>query len=336
MKSIPLLNRGRRALALAACTLVAGAAAFAHGTAAAQPAADSYPARPVKVIVPFPAGTSPDIVIRLLSQKLQERLGQPFVIENRAGAGGSIGASAAALAAPDGYTLFFMVNSIVTMNQFIYKKLPYDPVKDFVPVSLVAAVPYVLLAHKDFPAKSLRELIALAKSKPRDINYASMGVGGAGHVIMELMSSEAAIQLMHIPYRADGLAAVAGGQVPLIFQPTTTAVSQIKTGNVIGLATTSPKRLALLPDVPSIAEVLPGFAADGWQGMLAPAGVPAPVIDKLNKALTAILAQPDIVERFSSLGIVPWPSTPQQMQATINADTAKWGKVIKDANIEPQ
>ncbi|MES2185102.1 MAG: tripartite tricarboxylate transporter substrate binding protein [Pseudomonadota bacterium] len=331
MKKFPLRLRLLAPLALAAAAL--GGGLLAPLPVQAQAA---YPSRPVKVIVPFPAGTSPDIVARLLSQKLQDQLGQAFVVDNRAGAGGSIGAEAVARAAPDGYTLFFTVNSIVAMNQFIYKKLPYDPVKDFAPVAMVAAVPYVLLAHKDFPAKTLKDLIALAKSKPRGIDYASMGVGGAGHIIMELMDTEAGIQMTHIPFKADGLAAVIGGQVPLIFQPTTTAVAQIKTGGVIGLGTTSPQRLAVLPDVPSIAEVLPGFLADGWQGVMAPAGVPAAIVDKLNKAIAGILAAPDTTERFSALGIVAWQSTPQQMQDTVAADIAKWGKVIKDARIEAQ
>jgi tripartite-type tricarboxylate transporter receptor subunit TctC len=323
-----------RALALFAAAAVAlGGGVLAPLAAQAQAA---YPSRAVKVIVPFPAGTSPDVVARLLSQKLQDQLGQPFVVDNRAGAGGSIGAEAVAHAAPDGYTLFFTVNSIVAMNQFIYKKLPYDPVKDFAPVGMVAAVPYVLLAHKDLGARNLQDLVAMARAKPGAINYASYGVGGAGHIIMELMSSDAGIQLTHIPFKTDAMAAVLGGQVPLIFQPTTTAVAQVKSGAVIGLGTTSPKRLAVLPEVPSIAEVLPGFRADGWQGMMAPAGVPAPIVDKLNKAIAGILAMPETNERFAALGIVAWTSTPQQMQDTVTADIAKWGKVIRDARIEAQ
>jgi tripartite-type tricarboxylate transporter receptor subunit TctC len=296
----------------------------------------AWPTRPIKMVVPFPAGTSPDIVARYLSQKLQERTGQPFVVDNKAGAGGAIGAEAAAHAAPDGYTAFFMVNSVVTMNQFIYKKLPYDPVKDFAPVSMAAGVPYVLLAHKDFAARSLKDLIAAAKARPGSIDYASAGVGGAGHIIMELMSSLAGIQLTHIPFKADGLAAVIGGQVPLMLQPTTTAVAQVKSGTLIALGTTGTQRLPMLPDVPTIAEVVPGFAADGWQGLMVPAATPQPVIERLNKEMGAILALPETADRFGKLGIQPWPSTPQQMQTIIEADIQKWGKVIRDARIEAQ
>jgi tripartite-type tricarboxylate transporter receptor subunit TctC len=305
-------------------------------TAAGPAAAQAWPSRPVKVIVPFPAGTSPDIVARHMTQKLNERTGQPFVVENRAGAGGAIGAEAAARAAPDGYTVFFMVNSIVTMNQFIYKKLPYDPVKDFAPVAMVAGVPYVLLAHKDFRAKTLQELIAAAKAKPGSIDYASAGIGGAGHIIMELMSSLAGIQLTHIPFKADGLNAVIGGQVPLMLQPTTTAVAQVRSGALIALGTTGTKRLPMLPDTPTIAEIVPGFAADGWQGVMVPAGTPPAVITRLNREINAILALPETAERFAGLGIQPWTSTPEQMQAQISGDIVKWGKVIREARIEAQ
>jgi tripartite-type tricarboxylate transporter receptor subunit TctC len=288
------------------------------------------------MIVPFGAGTSPDIVARYLAQKLQDRTDQPFVIDNRAGAGGVIGAEAAAKSAPDGYTTFFMVNSIVTMNQFIYKKLPYDPARDLAPVAVVAAVPYVLLAHKDFPHKTLKDLVAAAKARPGSIDYASMGIGGAGHIIIELMNSLAGIQMTHIPFKADGLAAVIGGQVPLILQPTTTAVVQVQKGTLIALGTTSTQRLPSLPDVPTIAEVVPGFAADGWQAVQVPAGTPPAVIERLNREINAILALPETAERFGTLGIQAWPSTPQQMQALIQADTAKWGKVIREARIEAQ
>jgi tripartite-type tricarboxylate transporter receptor subunit TctC len=309
---------------------------FATLLAANHAQAQAYPSKPIRIVVPFPAGTSPDIVARYLSQKLGERLGQPLPVDNRAGAGGVLGAEAVAKAQPDGYTLFFMANSIVTMNQFIYKKLPYDPVRDFAPVTLIANVPYVLLANKDFPAKSLKEMLAMAKAQPGKVNYASYGVGGAGHVIMELLSSMSGAKLTHIPYKANALADVIGGQVPLILQPTTTAIEQSKKGNVIPLGSTGEKRLALLPNVPTIAEVVPGFAADGWQGMMAPAGTPPAIITRLNQEILAVLALPETAERFASLGIEAWPSSPKQMESTITADIGKWGKVIRDAGIEPQ
>jgi tripartite-type tricarboxylate transporter receptor subunit TctC len=312
--------------------LAAAGAAWLPATAFGQ----AWPSRPVTMIVPFPAGTSPDIVARYLSVKLQEQLGQPFIVDNRAGAGGAIGAEAAARAAPDGHTHFFLVNSIVTMNQFIYRKLNYDPARDFAPVSMVAAVPYVLLAHKDVPYRTLKDLIAAAKAKPGSIDYASAGIGGAGHVIVELFGSLAGIQLTHIPYKAGGLAAVIGGQVPLMLQPTTTALAQVQKGALIALGTTSVKRLPTLPDVPSIAEVVPGFAADGWQGLMVPAGTPLPAIERTNRSIASILALAETKERFTSLGIEPWSSTPQQMAKVIEQDTEKWGKVIRNARIEAQ
>jgi hypothetical protein len=293
----------------------------------------------VRIIVPFPAGTSPDIVARFLAQKLSERQSgapQSIVVDNRAGAGGVLGAEAAARAAPDGHTLFFMANSIVTMNQFVYKKLPYDPVKDFQAVTLVAAVPYVLLANKDFQAKTLKDLIGMAQAQPGRINYASFGVGGAGHVIIELMSNLAGIQLTHIPYKTGALLDVIGGQVPLILQPTTTAIEQIKKGTVIGLGITSTKRLPALPAVPSIAEVVPGFAADGWQGMMMPAGSPAGLAERIARDIASVLALPETAERFATLGIEAWPSSPKEMESVIAADIIKWGNVIRGAKIEPQ
>jgi tripartite-type tricarboxylate transporter receptor subunit TctC len=299
----------------------------------------AWPSKPVRIIVPFPAGTSPDIVARFLAQKLAERQSgapQSIVVDNRAGAGGVLGAEAAARAAPDGHTLFFMANSIVTMNQFVYKKLPYDPVKDFQSITLIAAVPYVLLANKDFQAKTLKDLIGMAQAQPGRINYASFGVGGAGHVIIELMSNLAGIQLTHIPYKTGALLDVIGGQVPLILQPTTTAIEQIKKGTVIGLGITSVKRLPALPAVPSIAEVVPGFAADGWQGMMMPAGSPAGLAERIARDIAGVLALPETAERFATLGIEAWPSSPKEMESVIAADIIKWGNVIRGAKIEPQ
>ena len=315
--------------ALLGITLVLPGLAWQSGRAA-----EIYPAAPVRVIVPFPAGTSPDIVARYLASRLAERMGQSFVVDNRAGAGGMLAAEAVAKATPDGYTVFHLVNSIVTTNQFIYKKMPYDPVKDFAPVSMVAAVPYILLANKNFKARTLAELITAAKAQPSAINYASMGVGGAGHVIIELMCSLAGIQLTHVPYKTGGLVDVIGGQVPLILQPTTTALEHIKAGAVIALGTTSNRRLPALPNVPSIAEVVPGFEADGWQGVVVPAGTPPQILDRLNREITAVLALPETASRFETLGIQVWSSTASEMGSIIAKDIAKWGRVIRNAGIE--
>ncbi|MCC7484683.1 MAG: tripartite tricarboxylate transporter substrate binding protein [Burkholderiales bacterium] len=320
--------------ALTALVLVSMGVAWQNARAAETRSAGTYPTKPVRVIVPFPAGTSPDIVARYVGGKLADRMGQAFVVDNRAGAAGMLGAEAVAKAAADGYTVFWMVNSIVTMNQFIYKKLPYDPVKDFAPVTLAAAVPYVLIANKDFPFRTLRDLIGAAKAKPRAINYASMGVGGAGHVIIELMSSLAGIQLTHVPYKSGALVDVIGGQVPLILQPTTTALELIKAGTVIPLGTTGTRRLPALPNIPTIGEVVPGFEADGWQGVEVPAGTPPRIIDRLNKEIAAVLALAETARRFEMLGIQVWPSTASEMASIIAADIVKWGRVIRNAGIE--
>ena len=318
--------------AATALGLVLAASAWPTPAVAQAP----YPNKPVRMVVPFPAGTSPDIVARYLSQKLGERMGQTFIVDNRAGAAGLLAAEHVAKSPADGYTLFFTVNSVLTMNQFIYRKLPYDSVRDFTPVTLVAAVPYVLLANKDFSAKTLVALIDNAKAAPGKIDYASQGIGGAGHVIMELMASLANIKLTHVPYKTSALVDVIGGQVPLIVQPTTTAIEQIKKGSLIGLGVTSEKRLALLPNVPSISEVVPGFLADGWQGLVAPAQTPAPIIERINREVAAVLALPETAERFASLGIEAWASSAKNMESVIAADIIKWGKVIRSANIEAQ
>lgn len=318
--------------AATALGLVLAASAWPTPAVAQAP----YPNKPVRMVVPFPAGTSPDIVARYLSQKLGERMGQTFIVDNRAGAAGLLAAEHVAKSPADGYTLFFTVNSVLTMNQFIYKRLPYDSARDFTPVTLVAAVPYVLLANKDFSAKTLVALIDNAKAAPGKIDYASQGIGGAGHVIMELMASLANIKLTHVPYKTSALVDVIGGQVPLIVQPTTTAIEQIKKGSLIGLGVTSEKRLALLPNVPSISEVVPGFLADGWQGLVAPAQTPAPIIERINREVAAVLAMPETAERFASLGIEAWASSAKNMESVIAADIIKWGKVIRSANIEAQ
>ncbi len=330
----PLPQRPTRWLARA-CGALAALLALAGSLPAAAQQPSAYPNKPVRVIVPFPAGTSPDIVGRFLVQKLAERMGQPFIVDNRAGAGGALGAEAVAKAPPDGYTIFLMANSIVAMNQFIYKKLSYDPEKDFDPVTLLADVPYVLLANKDFSARTLPALIAAAKAEPGKINYASAGVGGAGHVIMELLSSLADIRLTHVPYKSGGLVDVIAGVVPLMLQPTTTAIEQIKAGTVIGLGITSEKPLAQLPNVPPIHEAVPAFkSADGWQGIMVPRGTPPAVINRLNRELTAILALPETTERFTQLGIVAHATTPEKMNEIIAAEVVRWRKVIADAKIE--
>ncbi len=323
-----LTKRVLGALLVGACLVHAGmATAFAQAR---------YPEKPVKVIVPFGPGTSPDIVARYISQKLSDRMGAPFVVENRVGAGGSMGAEAAARSAADGYSLLFVANSIVTINQFVYKNINYKPEADFAPVALVASVPYIMVANKNFQAKTLADLIRMAKENPKKIDYASNGVGGGPHVVMELFARSAGIQLTHIPYKGTALADVLGGQVPLMIQAPTTVIDQVKAGHLIALATTRPQRLEEFPDAPSISEVVPGFSADGWLGFLAPSGTPGAIIEQLNREIRAVLALPETTSQFKGLGIQAMPSSPAEMKAVIAQDSRKWGQVIKDIGLVPQ
>lgn len=323
-----LIQRAVR-IATAASVVAAGTAGLV-GTSHAQ----AYPSKPVEMIVPFAAGSSPDVVARHLSRALSDRMGQQFIVQNRAGAGGAIAADSVVRAPADGHTLFFMVNSVVTMNQFIFKKLNYDAARDFTPVTTVAEVPYVLIAHKDFPHKNLKDVLAFAKSNPNKIDYASAGVGGAGHIIMELMTSMSGVKLNHIPYgKSNPMMDVLAGQVPLIFQPTTTALSQIERGTVFGLGVTG-QRLPSLPDVPAISEFVPGYNADGWQGVIVRSGTPDEIVQRLNKEIRDIISTPEMKETFSKLGITPSGSSSAELKERIAAETVKWGKVIRDAGIE--
>ena len=296
--------------------------------ACAQP---PYPTKPIRLIVAFAPGGSVDLVARLVGQKLGETLGQQLVIDNRPGAGGNVSAEIAARAAPDGYTLYICSASLV-VNVSLYRKVRYDPVKDFAPITLLANVQNVLVAHPSLPARNVKELVALAKARPGRINYASTGSGSSGHLAMELFKAMAGIDLLHVPYKVIGQATtdLLSGQVSLWFPTVPGALANIRAGKINALAVAGAKRSPALPGTPTVAEsALPGFDAATWYPVLAPAGTPKPVVDTLNKHIVAILRTPDVSEHLTSQGVEPIGSTPAQLAAHIKAELPKWAKVVQ-------
>ncbi len=317
--------------------LTAGVIAFA---AAAGPAlADSFPSKPVKIVVGFPPGGINDIVARVVGQKLGDALGQPVIIENRAGAGGTIGADSVAKAKPDGYTLLLGSVSNVAMAPSQYKSLPYDSLKDFAPVALLAAAPNILVVHPSFPVNSVKDLIALAKRQPGKISYASAGNGTSNHLTVELLKVLADVDLVHVPYKGDSpaVADVLGGQVPMVFPTLPVALPHIKSGKLRAIAVSSASRTSLAPGVPTVAESggLADFEVSVWVGILAPAGTPKEIVDRLSSELTRIVQAPEVRDKLNSLGAEPAPKDSAQFAAYIAAETAKWSKVAKAAKIVP-
>lgn len=292
-----------------------------------------WPEKPIKMVVPFAAGVSPDVVARMIAEPLGRALGQPVVIDNRAGAAGIIGAEVAARSAGDGYTLFMSVNSIMGINPSVYAKLPYDAVKDFMPVTQVAKVPYVLITGVNQPNKTLKDLVAAAKAKPDSIEYGSLGVGSGPHLVMEMMNNLAGLKMVHIPYKGSPLSDVLAGQVPLAFEPATTALPLIKTGKLVGLAITSAKRNPAMPDIPTVSEVLPGYEGDGWQGIYMPAGTPKEIVARMNAEIVKILKQPDIQQKLTDLGLQPVGNTVEEFERISIGELDKWGKLAKSNNI---
>jgi len=301
--------------------------AFAQGTA--------YPAKPVRIVVPSSPGGGTDILARLLAQKLTENLGQQFVVENRPGAGQIIGIEAVARSAPDGYTLLMAASAIV-INEVLYKKPPYDTLRDFAPITLGASLPNILVVHPALPAKSVRELIALAKARPGMLNYSSAGNGTSPHLSMELFRIMSGITLTHIPYKGTGPATVdlVAGQVQLSMPNVLTALPQIKGGKLRALGVTSAKRASGLPDIPAIAEAgVPGYEAIQWYGLLAPAGTSRDVVNKLQSETAKILVLQEVKERLAADGADAVGNRPQEFAAYIKAEIDKWSKVVKAGGI---
>jgi tripartite-type tricarboxylate transporter receptor subunit TctC len=301
-------------------------------------AAPAWPTRPVRIVVPFTPGGSTDILGREIAQKLTESLGQPFVVENKPGAGGSIGAAAVASAPPDGYTLLMGHIGTLAVNPSLYKTLPYDPRTAFAPVALVARVPNVLVVNPNVPARTVAELVALAKAKPGSLRYASGGNGSAAHIAMEYFKLRTQTDIGHIPYKgtAPAVADVIGGQVEVIMTGVPAVLQQVKAGKLRAIAVSSAKPVASLPDVPTIAAVYPDFEAVQWYGVVAPAKTPASVIALLNEEINRALATPALKARLDAEGAEAAPVTPDAFGTMITAEIARWKPVIEQANMQPQ
>jgi tripartite-type tricarboxylate transporter receptor subunit TctC len=309
------------------------------GGAPARAAGPEFPTRPLRYIVPFPPGGSTDIMARIVAAALSEGLGQQVVIDNRGGAGGTIGAEIAARATPDGYTLFACNIASLAVSPALYRKLGYDPAADFAPVGFIGSTPNALVVHPSLPAATIAEFIALAKSQPGKLNYASPGVGTSPQLSMELFKMTARIDVVHIPYKGAGPALVdlMGGQVDAMVSTVPSFLAATRAGRIRMLGVTSLTRVPDLPDVPTIAESgMPGFEVISWQGLCTPAGVPEAVLVRISTGLAAALALPDTRKRLAEQGIQPNPLTPEEFAAFIRAERAKWAKVVKDVGIVPQ
>lgn len=313
---------------------IAAVAAFMATSLITPVHAAPYPDRPLKLIVPFPPGGNTDVVARMFGHELAQSLGQPVVVENRGGAGGSIGATAAAKSPPDGYTLFIGDIGTLGINSFAYPNLAYDPLKDFAPVSLLASVSIVMTARPNFPADSFQEFLALARANPGKFTYASNGAGGVGHLSFEMLRSLAKIDLRHVPYKggAPAVADLMGGHVDVLIDGA--AFSQVKAGKLKALAMTG-ERIPTLPDVPSIAEAgVPDYKFTNWWGFLAPAGTDPSIIDKLSTEIRRIATMPEIVDRLVDAGITAGGSTPQAFADLIRTENEKIGRIIVESSIQ--
>lgn len=314
-------------------------AALALCACAAQVPAQTYPARPVRIIVAFPPGGGTDIVARIVAPRLTDAWNQQVIVENRAGASGVIGTEAAARSAPDGHTLFMATMGNMTVNQHLYSKMPVDPLRDLAPLSQVVAVHFVMVSHPSLPVRNVKELIALARSKPGQINYSSSGPGGAPHLGAELFKSMAKIDLVHIPYKGSGpsFADLLGGQVSLTCDSLVQALPYIRGHRLRALGMLGAKRSTLLPDVPTIAESgLAGYELTNWFGLVVPAGTPRELVARINAAVVKILQQKDVRERLMAMGADVVGSSPEAFGAFMQAESAKWAKVVKEAHIRAE
>jgi tripartite-type tricarboxylate transporter receptor subunit TctC len=295
-----------------------------------------YPDKPVTIIVPFGAGGTTDLLGRILAERLSARMGQRFIVENKAGAGGNIGVNQVAKAAKDGYTLGMGTVSTHAINPNVYRNMPYDHVKDFAPLSLVASVPNLLMVNNAVPARTVPELIAHLKANPGKLNFASSGAGTSTHMAGELFKIMAGVDMTHVPYRSSAQVTqdIISGQVQLTFDNITIAWPQVQAGNIRALAAATPARIAAAPDLPTVAEFLPGFAATSWHGLFAPAGTPQPIVDRLSTEVQAILRLPEVVKQLADVGVTAVGSTQAEFAAHIAAETKRWGEVAAKANVK--
>ena len=308
---------------------------FAAGVAArsthAQAQARWTPDKPLRIVVPFAPGGSTDVTARLVAGALAERLGQTVVVDNRAGAGGNIAAEHVARAEPDGYTLILATSSTHATNAALYRKLPFNPVRDFTPISQIAFIPNLLVVNPELPVNSVAELVAYAKAKPGQLNYGSGGAGTSLHLAAAVFASRAGIDMVHVPYRggAPVLVDLLSGKIQLSFSPLVEVLQQTRAGKLRALGVTTARRSALLPDVPAIAEAIPGYEVALWNGIMGPAGMPAPVVARLASEMAAIVGNPDLRSRLAELGSDPVGSTPQEFAAFVAAEQPKWAELVR-------
>jgi tripartite-type tricarboxylate transporter receptor subunit TctC len=318
-----------RALAFLCALILASGSAFGQG----------FPTKPVRFVVGFTPGGPSDILARALGQKLAERWSQQVVVDNRPGAGGNLAAEAAAKGAPDGHTWLLGNNSILATNQSLYRSLPYDPVKDFAPVALVAIQPNILVVHPSLPVSSVEELIQFSKANPGKLNYASSGSGAAAHLAGELFKAMAGVDLVHVPYKGaqPALTDVIAGQVQMMFATSASVIPYIKAGRLRALAVTTAQRSASVPELPTVAEAgVPGFEASTWHGVVVPAATPVAVVTRLNEEINSALREKDLKDRLASLGAEISTGTPRQFADYIARETPKWAKVVKDSGAKPE
>ncbi|MCC7487131.1 MAG: tripartite tricarboxylate transporter substrate binding protein [Burkholderiales bacterium] len=317
-------------LRLAALAIAAFAAASAHG------AGTAYPARPLRMIVPFAPGGGLDISTRLIGQKLTEAWGQNIVVDTRPGAATIVGTEVAARAVPDGYT-FLMITTTFAINPGLHRKLPYDPVRDFAPVTQLNSQPNIVVVSPALPARTVNDLIALARSKPGELAFATPGAGSAPHLSAEMFQRAAGIAMIHVPYKGipPAVTDVIGGRVAMLFTTTISAAPHVNAGKLRAVAITSAKRLAAMPDVPTVGETLPGYRAEAFQGMVAPAGVPAEILARVAAEVGRIVRLPEIAKRFEADGATAVGSTPAEFSAFLREEMKKWGAAIREAGIKP-
>ena len=310
------------------------AAALAQGTV--QGTVQAWPQRPIKMICPFPAGGGTDFIARLAAKHLSDRLGQQVYVENRGGANGAIGLQALIQSDPDGYTIAAVSDGPTVANPALYEKLAYQPLRDFVPVAMMIRYPSMLIAHPSVGIRNVAELIALAKAKPGALTYSSGGTGNFSHLGLELLALQTGIKLLHVPYRGVGPATMAliGGDVQLMYNNVATALEHVRAGKAIPLAIGDPKRLPALPDIPAIAETVPGFEMSAWVGVFAPARTPNEVITRLSKEVAAFLKDPDVVKIFSEQQIIDFYKSPDELNQYVKQELEKWDRVIKTAGIK--
>jgi tripartite-type tricarboxylate transporter receptor subunit TctC len=306
-------------------------------SAMAQNPASDYPNKPVTIIVGFPPGTATDSVGRVLGERLAQRLGQSFIIENRAGQGGSIGAAAASKASPDGYTLLISATAPMATNPHLYKKLTYDPLTDFAPIGLLSWLPFALVVNSNSKIKTLQDFLAQAKAQPGAINYASIGNGTTSHLLMTMLMQSTGVKLNHIPYKGSAQAQtdLIGGQVEMTFDTMVSVMPHVKSGRLRALAVSTLGRSKYAPEIPSLNELgVTGFDAGAWLGLLAPAGTPKPIVDKLNLELNAILDEPETQKRLLAMGAEILKSTPDQFAVHMKSEYAKWGKLVRETGLK--